>query len=43
MIELEASRCSECCGEMETNPIDDLKQYCPSCKIDDYSNELDSQ
>ena len=32
---LEANRCEECCNEMETHPVDDEKQYCPSCSFDD--------
>lgn len=35
MDNLQANRCPYCCGEMETHPVDDKKQDCPSCAIDD--------
>lgn len=37
--ELQAERCPDCCGEMETHPIKEGEFYCPSCMIDDTTPE----
>lgn len=37
----EANKCPGCCGELETHPVDDAKQYCPHCTMNKESiNQL---